>query len=338
MKLHIAVPAAVLLLGSVGCAHMPDTTVRYYLSKAQATVKVTRTIACDSDGAVVMVTTATPTVNHVADSDNFVEVSLAKLRSGVVNTDVKFQFLPDGRLSAVNADTTGKGEDILKSLITLGVSFAMATAAPIKVSKTPCEIIQGIDKNPFTLTYEGEIRLDRDGSHSLDPDVASAVRALVVEEAIGGVCVHVSPPKEASKKPVDYAGSWDGVLLPARQPAWMGVRVTAGVRKGSCDDRLAWEGEILAGQRGTPYDIRIPSAAIFGSQKFAAEFDPSGALKLIQYVSNTGAGEVLNVLNHGVTEYQGRAAKEAERLNAETNLIAAQEKYAKCLVDKTKCN
>ena len=344
MKLHIAVPAAVLLLGSVGCAHMPDTTVGYYLSKAQATVKVTRTITCDTDQVVVMVMTATPTVNHVAD--RFVQVPLTKLKSGLANTDVKFGFLADGRLSTVNADATGKGEDILKAAITLGTKMTFATVPGAKKDpaqeppKTPCEIIKGIDEKPFTLTYEGEIPFDKEGAgpQQIDPVLDSALRAVVVQQAIGTVCVEVKAPEQPAKAPIEYSGSWDGVLLPARQPAWMQIKVTAGLKKGSCVDSTAWQGEILAGQRGFDYQLRIPSAALFGSQKFAAEFEASGALKTIQYVSNTGAGEVLNVVNHGITEYQGRAAKEAERLNAESSLIAAQEKYAKCLADRKQCN
>ncbi|HET6264474.1 MAG TPA: hypothetical protein VFD95_06440 [Usitatibacter sp.] len=121
--------AAILLLGCVGCAHTPDVTMQYYLSAARVTFKVTRTIACDTVLSKVISTgDATPTVQHYADRKvNPQSVSVAPLKGLFTNTDVKFEFYEDGRLKGINESTTGQGESILKTALSIASAIRVGT-------------------------------------------------------------------------------------------------------------------------------------------------------------------------------------------------------------------
>jgi hypothetical protein len=80
--------------------------MQYYLSAARVTFKVTRTIACDTVLSKVISTgDATPTVQHYADRK--------------VNED--------GRLKGINESTTGQGESILKTALSIASAIRVGT-------------------------------------------------------------------------------------------------------------------------------------------------------------------------------------------------------------------
>ena len=82
----------------------------------------------------------------------------------------------------------------------------------------------------------------------------------------------------------------------------------------------------------------IPAAAAFGKEVFAVTFADSGALSSVQYVSNTGTGQVLNVANAGLTAFKPETtAQKAAAVQAEADLIAQQQRLVQCLADPSSC-
>lgn len=327
---------AVLLVGCVGCAHMPDVTVGYYLAQSRVAFKVTRTAACDTAGNVIVINAATPVVTHFADPAQFVKLPLKPLRGIFSDTDAKFDFYDDGRLKGVNATTSGQGELILRTVVNIGTVLAGMAAAPRAPAETDCQLVTRIGGGqPITLVHEGEVKFGVKGAQRILPDVASAVKAVLLAKAIGTVCATMLSTEETPVPVVKGVEAYD-VQLKVRQPGLASINVSAGGQDG-CADPI-WEGKLAVGQAGKEYFLPMPSATVFGKQSLVAAFHESGALTSVQFVSNTGAGQALNVLNSALTAIQDEATRKANELNAEASLIAAQQRLAKCRADPKACS
>jgi hypothetical protein len=338
---RIAVVIA-LALGT-GCAHIPDVSVNYYLAKTKPSFKVTRTVACDSDNNVIAGAVVVPTVTHHADTNSPVSVVITPLRGPLSDNDVKFDFYDDGRLKGVNVTTTGQAEGVLKT--TLTVAATLGTFASTRADlKEICEYIAKTSPTAksLTLTYEGEVdpeKMEGDPPKKkvlfeLAPDLASRTYADKLRPVIGSACAQVLETTPMAG-PVVPQKAEPGIRLKARQPALLHIQVKAG-GQGGCS-RVAWDGSVPVAQLGVPYEIPIPPAAWFGKQTFAATFQESGAMSLVQYTSTTGAGQLMNVVNQAVTEAQNEATRKAAALNAEAALIAAQQRVVRCKADPEKC-
>lgn len=59
--------AAAMAFGLVGCGSLPDAKVNYYQTTSQITVKVTRSVLCDTKNFPVVANVAAPNVTHSAD-------------------------------------------------------------------------------------------------------------------------------------------------------------------------------------------------------------------------------------------------------------------------------
>jgi hypothetical protein len=334
--------AVILLLGCVGCAHIPDVTVGYYLARTKMSIKVVRTFTCDAAANLVVVNSVTPTTTHFADTAQFVPIRLAPLQGPLSDSDLKFDFYDDGRLKGVNATTTGQGESVLKAAIAVASTALKVTSAPAKGTRAVdrCADIKkfGGDK-PLSLTYEVELALKDEKVDSwLEPDAASAFYAKELMNAIGGVCVK-SLEVQKPGKPFEAApGAVDGVLLKVRQPGTLVYEVWAGGGKDFCTEGRISVAATPVAQFGTVYEIPIPKAAAFGKQGFVTEFAESGSVKSVQYIGNTGAGQALNVINTGLTEIQNETKRKTEAANAEIDLIRAQQRLAQCKADPKSCS
>ena len=82
-------------------------------------VRIVRTLACDKQNLPVVASTATVTISNSADFDNPRSLPFDQLDGALANTDIKLDFYPDRRLKSINASSTGQGEAILKSAISL---------------------------------------------------------------------------------------------------------------------------------------------------------------------------------------------------------------------------
>lgn len=332
------VPAFPLASFLAGCAHVPDVTVGYYLPKSAVSFKVIRTVACDADDNPIIATAVTPTVKHSADPAKQYRVSLSQLKGGLSDSDVKFEFYEDGRLSAINASSTGQGEAILKTAITLA-TVVFAFDGGRQSHPKECAAIKAFGGGkPLTLTYEGDIDLTQPpaSAQPLKPDTASTYYASALAGVMQGVYAFVVDARKPDA-PASYSSASGNVVVRARQPGAVRIKVTIG--KGALDsDDVVWNDFVPVAQAGIDYDLPIPKPAAFGKEAFAATFAESGALKSVQYARNTGAGQALNVASAGLTALQGdSAAAQAANVKAEADLIAQQQRLVSCIANPSGC-
>ena len=288
-----------------GCAHLPDVTVGYYLTRSKVSFKVIRVVACDGNNNVIVANATTPTVTHSADSNQFFPIGLSGLRGTFSDTDVKFEFTEDGRLKSINATSTGQGEAIFKSVVSI-ITPIFALDGGDKSYPTECAAIKkATGDKPLTLTYEGEVDLSKGPkeSQNIPPDTTSNFYAVTLMDAIGKVSAIVGEHR-FPKPPATYSTQSGDVMIEAQQPGSVQIKVLAG-NSDEFQVKPAWQGKLPVAQFGTRYSLPIPAPATFGKQVFAASFAESGALTSVQYVSNTGAGQALNVLSAAQSALKG---------------------------------
>ena len=330
------VGALLLLLVGSGCAHLPDATLNYYLAKSEVKVKVTRTLACDKSDNVFVQNTVEPSSSHSADTSTSYPVPLKQLRGAFTDSDFTFELTVDGRIKGINSVSEGKGEDILKAAINVASTAAALGVRMKSLAKSDdCDYIRanGADGKTLTLVYAKVIDLADPKSQDVPADAMSEAHATRLANRVGSVCAILGAAKTVFM-PVKIGDDLGAVTLKARQPALVSLEV-----KGDpgCAMSLGTS-EVLVAQKGFAYDMPIPKAALFGKATFVAKFDDSGALTWIQYGSAPGAGQALNVINSALIAAKDSTANKAAELNAEADLIAAQQRVAKCRADKTACN
>ena len=329
---------AVLVVGAVGCAHTPDVTMKYYLSASKVTFKVTRTLACDAvNGKIVSTADAVPTIQAYADrSKPAAEVRIAPLQGWFANSDIKFEFYDDGRLKGINATSTGQGETILKTAIAIATMPRILGSSP-KANEC-AEVLRVGKQSPISLVYVGDVDVESAAVQSIQPDTLSrAYLQLLPPNIVAPICAVVKEVDPAAI-PASYTAREGDVLVPMRQPGLVRIRVAASFDPACDGGDPIWDGKVLAGQRGTPYSLPIPRAAMFGKQTFVLAVDPSGAATQIQYATETGVGQALNVLSTGLTELQNEDSKRAAAARAEADLIAAQQRLVRCRADPKSCS
>ncbi len=330
--------SAVMALLLSGCASLPDVTVDYYLTRTDIRFKAIRTVACDAKNNLIVINSATATVTNSADRSLPLKIQLSRLKGWLSDTDIKFDFYDGGRIRNINATSTGEGEAILKTVVSIAIAAAVLAAFDGKNYTKECALIKKVagDK-PLTMTYEGPVDLTKPPSEGqiLKPEDATAVYANDLASAIGGVCAFVSGTVQA-KEPAHYNVQSGDVTLRAREPGAVKIRVTAGPED-KCKGSDVWNGELPVAHIGQAYDLPIPKPVLFGKEGFGASFSESGALTSLQYTSNTGAGQALNVISAAVTGVQGETAQKAAAAKAEADLIAQHQRLAQCLADRTTC-
>jgi hypothetical protein len=331
------VTAGLLGLLLVGCGSLPNGTISYYQAKSQVTVKVTRSILCDSKNNPLVASSATPSVAHSANFAKSYSTDLGGLNGTFTDSDIKFDFYEDGRLKGVNATQTGQGEAIVKAAVTLAATVG-AFASDNKTLTYPkeCAFIKDVGGGkPLTLNYELALDPANNGAQPISPDGASSAYADWLKEVIPDICAIVRRI-EVPAAPMAYAAS-DAVVIKARQPALVTVEVGAVTPGLGCDASI-WRGRVPVAQLGVEYPLPIPKPAAFGKQTLSVGFAESGAVSSIQYVSTSGAAGALNAANTiaGAMQDESTSAKAAD-VKAEADLIAQQQRLLQCRADPKSC-
>ena len=329
---------SVMLLAVAGCAHTPDVEVGYYLAKSAVSVRVIRTVACDGSDAPIVASAVIPTVTHSADTAKRGTINLGALRGIAADPDATFTFTEDGRLKSINASSVGQGEAILKAFVTFtGTMMAIAEAGSHSYPDLCVFIKKAGDGKPLSLTYEGVVKLDvLDQQQHVPAAATSSYYAERLEPMLGAVCVSVGKA-EAPQQPVTFKSAPDDVLLNARQPGQVPLKVRAGKRD-ACSEVPLWDGSVAVAQAGTAYTIPIPRGAFFGKQVFAVSFAESGALSSLQYAALSGDAQAINAANAVAAALKpDTTAEKLVQVKAEADLIAQQERLVKCRASPADC-
>jgi hypothetical protein len=331
-----------LMLLCAGCAHLPDGKVTYYLAESKVRFKVVRTLACDAGGRVLSSSAVTPSVTHGADVGRRFDIPFAELRSFFADSDVKIDFYDDGRLKNVNGTLTGHGEEIFKTLTSI-VSVVAAQRNLVqrteRVAQPTCNTIEqfaGGKNKALTLNYEADVD-PRQAAGVGQPIGGDALSQAYVADlnTIGTVCAFVDSV-QLPPAPFTRGKPGDGVLITVRQPALVRFSVRTGSEKGACADEV-WNALLPVAQLGTEYVLPLQKAPVFGTQKFILSLQESGALASLQYASTSGTGQALNVVNDALTQAQNQAAKQAQAITDEINLMLAQQRLVKCRANPAEC-
>jgi len=125
-----------------------------------STVTITQTVACNQsqDGFVVV---TTPSITSTYSANYSKGPYRIKIRdfeggfSGFADSDASFAFFDDGRLKSVNQSTTGQGEAVIKSAVTLATTISAAAAGfdasvSIPTLKAECDAITAAQPVPKT--------------------------------------------------------------------------------------------------------------------------------------------------------------------------------------------
>ena len=86
------------------------------------------------------------------------------------------------------------------------------------------------------------------------------------------------------------------------------------------------------------YVLPIPKAALFGKQSFSLALSEAGVITSVEYGKNTGAASVLNAAGAAATAQapETTAAKAAD-VKAQADLIAQQQRLARCQANPAQC-
>lgn len=331
------------------CSSTPDVTYQYYPAKSVTVLSVTQNLACtkavkhgEPPKLVVTSVLQTPTTTYSADyGQGPYRLRLRDLDSTLADTDTMFTLSDDGRLKTINATTTGQGETILKSAITLGtavVAFAGAEFAAqqnidteifkreaeqrrkAKPKPTPCQILANWpagDKG-VSLIFTTVVDLNRLPANR--PVYLNRPGAAVVPaaEATPEPTTSVSDPQlykaMTATGPVlprvsmKVAGKTplqraaDYVPDTSERVGEVTLQDAQAVRMDFwVDDNWAASNVATIPVAGSNYLLPVPKATAFGNSKIGLTLSDSGTVTSIEYGKNTGAAGPMNVVSSAVT-------------------------------------
>jgi hypothetical protein len=348
-----------------GCATTPDVTVQYFHPKLDARLRVTETVSCTKDNQIIAAATPAWTSAYSASRYAAAPVHLKQLGGPLADAAMTFTFTSDGRLLTVNESTTGHGQEVLDSAIKILTTVVASGAVGFDKSGLPdkhlkptpakiaCDKIRALgDNKPITVAFDGPLNLERSAPpehgkippppttpQNIPADLSTSPFYGDIAQAIGGICVRLEPVDGPLAYPVTAGGTYAATLelvQPALLKATTFVAVYGGCEPMAARTQVSMD-ELRVPQFGSVYDVPIPHAAMFGKQTFGLELSDAGTITKLQYDKETGAPQVMGVLNQAADSYAGLPAQETARMQAERARIAEQEKYVACIADSTKC-
>ncbi len=336
------VPFSLTTLLLCGCAVIPDVTYSYYPTKSQILVSVSQSLDCTSDkSGLIVLNTPTVTASYAADATKAPYQIRIKDAEGTfspfVDSDMSFGFYDDGRLKSINQSTTGEGEAVIKSAVS--VASALGGGAPAAKAKTLpiCDKINNWGKGkPVVLTYSTTIdlasKLGQLVPLGIAPTSKQVLDALGNDSALPkmGIQVGTAPPVASGPSYPDAGHGGDYVLLQLQSTANVRVDVTA---SGSS----IWTGTVAV-PLPQSYALPIPRAALFGKQSFSLALNEAGAVTTVDYGKQSGASGALNAVNAVATAAQPEsAASKAADLKAQADIIAQQQRLLRCQSNPSQC-
>jgi hypothetical protein len=335
-KLGIGIIGAGLV---VGCASTPDVTYQYYPAKAVTTVTVTQTVDCDASGKeLIVLNTASVTTAYMSDLDKSPQkLRIKDLGGQFADTDISVTWFDDGRLKSINQSSTGEGEAVIKAATSLIAAVApigggSQTAAATPPTDACTEIKNWGGGKPVTLLYSKVLSHAEklDPGYNLEGQPAALYQKLklrlpILQVRIGAIA--------ASREVVDASAAASApegaVMLKLFKTGKVNVDVSA-------QGQSIWKGDVTVPNAGD-YSMPIPKSALFGKQTFSLVLSESGAVTTSGYGKNSGAAGALNALTSFDSTLAPSDAAKAAALKAQADLIAQQQRLARCQAQPDKC-
>ena len=331
-----------------GCSSVPNVAYNYYFAKSQTSLAVAQTISCDpTKQQLIIVTTASaPAMAYSADTSRAHTIKIRDIEGEFhtfVDSDASFGFYDDGRLKNINQFTTGQGEAVIKSAVSLAttaIPFGLKPAAAIETP--PCKTIDqwgsggGADKVPsVNISYATSFDITQKlGKSFTIPRV----------EASGELYDQLKknlPPIEVSigrAQPIGSRASYTPVVASQDQVIELALQNTADVEiKIFSAHKPIWAGTVIAPMPGG-YTLPIPRGALFGKQNFTLTLSEAGAIQAIDYGKLSGASGALNAAQAVAGAGPQIISNQAADVKAQADLIAQTQRLARCQASPATCN
>jgi hypothetical protein len=330
--------AASLLAGLLAaCATAPEAVVTYYPARAESTITVTQTIACDKDKSFVLLAhaVAIDTV-YASDYAHPQQLRLAAIGGAFATNELAFKFSDDGRLKSINASTAGQGEAVVKALSSLtALALARFEARADAPGPSPCLAIArwGGDK-PLTLVYTRRLaHADEDGDALLtvppDPDslrLYQQLQALAIGLPVLTLRTTVTPVRPAA---IDSAVSGEERLA---------LKGTASVRLALFANGVPVGGAEVTVPHAPFYALPLPRSGLFGKQSLSLTLSDAGAVTSLSYGGDGGGAGLVNAASVAAQAMAPPStAEQASALKAQADLIHQQQRLSLCRLAPADC-
>lgn len=357
MRTTFATGACALFLGA--CSSLPNVEVAYFLPTSTAVISLAQTVDCNVDkSALIIINTPLVTPTYVADIEKRVSINLRAIEGAAslfTDSDAIFKFYDDGRLKSVGQSTHGQTGAFIQSAVQLAATivplnlvrndtFAKPDAIDAQtgnVSKICADIVALGNSKPLALTYASQPidPLKPVPSADLAPVAASSSLHEKLKSVLPTLSYTVGPFVRSQRRayvPLEETGTIstrDAVPLTLRDTGKILVTVTITETVGT--ERKKQELTVDAIVPGTEfYQLPIPKAAFFGKQSFSIALTDFGAITEIAYGKLTGASSAVGAVNAIATDGVGT---EAGALKAQADLIAQQQRLARCKSNPAAC-
>jgi hypothetical protein len=342
--------SAMCLLGVlVACASIPDVEYTYYMSKMNGVATVTQTLRCTQDNKdLVIVNTPSFVPTYTADlSRGTYKISIRDIEGtfrGFADSDANFGFFDDGRLKTINQSTTGQGEAAIKSIVSLATTVTGLGGVQLVKAEAglpECTIIEnfgGKDKQ-VSLSYRAEVNFPNNPppTPNIEAKPTEASKQLFDQLNKGGKLPNfqlwIGKAFDAGSRATSRSpgGDTPSVNLTLQRVATVEVRITAEQKS---EQETIWKGNVALPGAET-YELPIPRAALFGSQKFSLTLSEAGAITAVDYGKGTGAAGAANAIATALGPET--TATKATDLKTQADLIAQQTRLHNCQVKPLDC-
>lgn len=342
------------------CAELPKAQIHYYYPQTNLNLEVLRAVACNSSNKLIELFRITPTLTYTADRKSKPQtLDIHKLNTAFSDTDITVKLTDDGRLQSVNGTSTGEGESIFKSALTVA-AVVMASGALVASSKgtplKPDELCKKIaaaspDGKALTLSYSGFVSFNHPLEISrltLEPESSGHDQALLdsLDELVAFPASsgeHCSPLIDApvvddgeTPKPIitfdDEKNTQDRLAVMLMNPAL--IRVTVCTKR---DMKKQWDKVFPITQRGTPYPVYFAEPTLFGKEQLQLVVNDAGVPTTLQYVKNSGASSALNTIDDAAGLHQSVETAELAKRKLHDDLASELRYRVACRADVKNC-
>ena len=357
----------------VACSAIPNVQYNYYFAKSQTSLSVAQTITCDpSKQNLIVVTTASPpTTAYSVDVSRGPQIINIRDIEGdfhtFVDSDATFGFYDDGRLKRINQSTTGQGESVIKSAVSLAttaLSTGLLGLATVKETDV-CKVIDdwggSSDGSPappppappppantkkqssVNLSYATQFDITHAIGKAFEIPLANSSKQLhtALADALHNSGMKPLPVIQVSVGRAQtlggrasYLASQDFldqevVRLRLQRTADIEIKILSGAK-------TIWKGTVIAPMGGT-YSLPIPRAALFGKQNFSLTLSEAGAVQSIDYGKLSGAAGALNAAQSVAMAPPQITTNEAADVKAKADLIAQTQRLLRCQTHPSTC-
>jgi hypothetical protein len=342
-----------------GCASTPDVKVTYLFPSASAKLTVLQTLTCTQEKPPTPIAVSSVTLETVYASDrerSGATLLLKRLEGPFADTDVTVKLTEDGRLASINATSTGTAGAALKSLAPLApIIGALDADMSRKRSIDPTELCKVVEiftreKQPPTLKYTAVLS-SQDLAAGKSTSLATDPASKVLESRLKAVNFHSDYVATVTVKATVRAGTYNsrgnarcGEQVEEREgtvPLVLNDTSVASLSVTGPGSDLVTSGELWTGSMGLPlstcYLLPIPKASFFGKQQFGVTLSPFGSITELKYATTRGASDALDGVAALAKVLYPSTAEQATAVKAEADLIAAQQRLARCRANPAAC-